>query len=65
MYRDSDGNWKPVDAEGKFGVAMDKFNAVEFAPVETNGLRLEVKLQDEFSGGILEWRVVGLGEQAM
>jgi len=30
---------------------------VTFNPVETQALRLEVQLQPEWSGGILEWRV--------
>ncbi len=32
-------------------------NAIRFAPVETEAVRLRVKLQPEFSGGVLEWRV--------
>ena len=49
--------WKPIQAKGKFGTAKDKFNKVAFEPVSTKALRLEVKLQANFSGGILEWRV--------
>jgi hypothetical protein len=49
--------WKPVTTKETYGVERDKFNAVSFEPVETAGLRLEVKLQKDFSGGILEWRV--------
>jgi hypothetical protein len=30
---------------------------VTFQPVETTALRIEVQLQLEFSGGILEWKV--------
>lgn len=51
------GEWKPVEAVGEYGVARDRFNKVEFKPVETNALRLEVKLQPNRSAGILEWRV--------
>jgi hypothetical protein len=35
----------------------DKFNNVKFDPVQTSSLRLEVQLQPDFSGGILEWQV--------
>jgi hypothetical protein len=38
-------------------VEKDKFNSVRFKPVETKALRLEVKLQQGFSAGILEWRI--------
>ena len=39
-----------------YGAAKDTFNKVRFTPVLTDGLRLEVELQPEFSGGILEWK---------
>jgi hypothetical protein len=48
--------WKPVETSGEYGVALDKFNTVEFKPVTTQALRLEVQLQPNFSGGILEWK---------
>ncbi|MCP5516314.1 MAG: glycoside hydrolase family 127 protein [Verrucomicrobiales bacterium] len=51
-----DGAWKPVANDGGFGVAKDRFNEVTFAPVTTDALRIEVQLQPEMSGGILEWR---------
>ncbi|MBM4030386.1 MAG: transcriptional initiation protein Tat [Planctomycetes bacterium] len=55
-----EGNdWREVKlAEGSsYGVAKDAFNKVAFEPITTSELRLEVKLQPAFSGGILEWRV--------
>jgi hypothetical protein len=55
MYRDGEA-WKPVEAGGEYGAALDGFNRVSFAPVSTTGLRLEAKLREGFSGGILEWR---------
>ena len=51
------GEWKSVEAAGEYGVAKDRFNEVHFKPIETDTLRLEVKLQPGCSGGILEWRV--------
>jgi DUF1680 family protein len=50
-------HWRPVEADGPYGVERDKFNVVTFKPVRTMALRLEVTLQEGFSGGILEWRV--------
>jgi hypothetical protein len=55
-YRDGD-EWKPVPGASDFGTAKDTFNRVEFKPVRTTALKLEAKLQDGFSGGILEWTV--------
>jgi DUF1680 family protein len=56
MIRSND-TWKPVSGASDYGVALDKFNATAFDPVETAVVRLAVKLQPNFSGGILEWRV--------
>ena len=56
LYKDG-RRWKPVPNLGRCGVSKDKFNSVEFDPVQTTGLRLEVQLQPDFSAGILEWRV--------
>jgi hypothetical protein len=58
LYRDGDA-WKEVAAKGGYGVEPDRYNRVEFAPVETAELRLEVKLRKGVSGGILEWKVGG------
>jgi hypothetical protein len=40
-----------------YEVRKDRFNPVSFDPVETTAIRVEVRLQPGFSGGILEWRV--------
>ncbi len=55
-----DGNeWKPVQPlKGeRYSTALDRFNRVSFEPVTTSELRLEVKLQSGFSGGVLRWLV--------
>ena len=56
LYRDG-GEWKPVPGADEFGTKPDTFNDVTFTPVTTDGLRLEVQLQPEFSAGILKWMV--------
>jgi hypothetical protein len=58
MYKDGD-QWKPVTlaAGAAYGTAKDALNKAAFAPVVTQEVRLEVQLQDGFSGGVLEWRV--------
>ncbi len=56
LYRQGQ-EWKPVNSPAQFGTAKDQFVEVGFAPVETDALRIEVQLQPDFSGGILEWRV--------
>lgn len=56
LYRDGSA-WSPVRSSDEFGTAKDRFNRVEFEPMTTDALRLEIQLQDEFSGGLLEWKV--------
>ncbi|AMV40735.1 beta-L-arabinofuranosidase domain-containing protein [Planctomyces sp. SH-PL62] len=55
-YRDGE-TWKPVAAESPYGVARDGWNAVAFAPVSTDALRMVVKLQDGWAAGVHEWKV--------
>jgi hypothetical protein len=56
LYKDGN-NWKEVSNAGSYGIEKDKFNSVTFSPVQTTALRLAVQLQQDFSGGILEWHV--------
>ena len=56
LYKDGN-NFTQVSKAGGYGIEKDKFNSVKFRPVQTTALRLEVQLQQDFSGGILEWRV--------
>jgi hypothetical protein len=51
--------WKPIPESPDYGTKLDQYNRVSFSPVRTSALRLEVQLQPEWSGGILEWRVEG------
>ena len=64
MYKDTSagatGVWRAVKLVGKepvFGTEKNAFNTVRFEPVTTAALRLEVDLQENWSTGILEWRV--------
>ena len=52
-----DGNdWKAVEDPSPYGVEVNKYNKVTFKQITTSALRVEVKLKDNFSGGILRWR---------
>ncbi|MCF7957974.1 MAG: glycoside hydrolase family 127 protein [Phycisphaerae bacterium] len=57
LYRNKNGQWTPVKNSGDYGLALNKFNEVSFEEVTTSALRLEVKLKDNFSSGLLEWKV--------
>jgi len=56
LYKDGD-QWKPVESTGPFGTAKDQYNKVTFKSVTTNGLRLEVTAQPDWSVGIQKWKV--------
>ncbi|BCM90639.1 hypothetical protein IAD21_02496 [Abditibacteriota bacterium] len=60
LYKDGT-TWKPVEGATDFGTAPDKYNTVTFTPVTTSALRLEVQLQPDMSGGILEWKTDAKG----
>ena len=56
LYKDGN-QWREVPNASGYGIQKDKFNKVQFKPVQTKSLRLEAKLQPGFSAGILEWRI--------
>lgn len=47
--------WQPVETSSSYEVQKNRFNRVDFAPIETTRLRLEVQLKPGYSGGILAW----------
>jgi Uncharacterized protein conserved in bacteria len=56
LYKDGQ-TWKQVETSDTFGVEKDRYNKVTFKPVMTDGLRIEVTLQTDWSAGIQEWKV--------
>jgi len=57
-WDDSSADWQPVArAGGDFGTAAGCFNSLEFRPVRTRSLKLEVDLADGRQGGVFEWKV--------
>ncbi len=57
VLRKEGENWRKVDADGEYAVNKDHWSDVSFKPVKTSALRLQVRLQEGFSGGILEWKL--------
>ena len=57
LYQTADGQWQPVT--GADGYPTDKGSActVNFDPVKTKALRLEVSLPSDNSAGLFEWSV--------
>ncbi len=56
-YKKGD-QWFPVPKPSRYGVEKHKYNEVTFDTITTNALRLVVKLQPNYSSGILEWKVI-------
>lgn len=56
-YRDSDGQWQPVTGVSGYSIRNKEPVRVNFDPVSTGALRLDVQLAEGFSGGLYEWEV--------
>jgi len=56
-YQDASGNWAEVKNASSYGVEKGAANTVNFDPVETKSLKLEVELPDKHSAGVFEWSV--------
>lgn len=54
LQREPGGEFRPVKTGGSYGTEKDRFNRVEFDPVKTSAIKLEVVLQDKWSAGIQE-----------
>lgn len=57
LYQTASGEWKAVENSTPYQNEKDKLNEVQFKPVETSALRLEVQLPADHSSGIYEWIV--------
>ena len=56
-YKDAQGNWTEVANPTKYGTEPGVANKVEFDPVKTTALKLEVVLPEKHAAGIYEWDV--------
>jgi hypothetical protein len=54
LYRDNGGDFQPVKNSGPYGIEKDSFNKVEFDPVTTTAIKVEIVLQERWSAGIQE-----------
>ncbi len=54
---EKDGNWYPVRNTSDYKIEKDKYNKIEFEPVVTTALKLEVQLPENYATGIHEWVV--------
>jgi len=52
------GQWVAVEEGTGYEIEKDRFNEVRFTPVEADGMRLDITLQEDVSAGVLEWEVL-------
>ena len=57
LYRDAAGEWLPVEGASAYPTVAGAPSTVEFTPVKTKAVRLEVTLPDNDSAGLYEWSV--------
>jgi hypothetical protein len=66
LYRDPDGGeWIPVPGAQQFEAVSDRYQTVRFGETTTDALRIEARLRDGASAGLLEWRVEGTEQDAI
>ena len=57
LYLTASGERKPVEGADGYTVNAGTANTVNFTPVKTKAVRLEVTLPDNDSAGLFEWSV--------
>ena len=57
FYKDANQSWVPVKNSNAYGVDKDKDNEINFEPVETTALKMEIQLPKENASGVYEWSV--------
>ena len=57
FYKDTEGEWASVANPSEFGCVIDQWNETTFDPIETDALRFEVRLPEDFATGIHEIRI--------
>ena len=57
LYQDANGQWQPVKDADSYPTVKGLPCTVNFAPVKTRAVRLEVTLPQDNSAGVFEWSV--------
>ena len=56
-YKNDKGEWVPVKNLTEYGVVKGSANIVNFEPVKTSAMKLEIKQPADYSCGVFEWSV--------
>jgi DUF1680 family protein len=57
LYKEANGTWTPVNNLTGYGVDKDKNNEVNFDPIVTSALKMEIQLSKDNASGVYEWSV--------
>jgi DUF1680 family protein len=57
LYKDDAGEWVPVSGADRYPIVKGEACTVNFTPVETTAVRLEVTLPEDNASGLFEWSV--------
>jgi len=61
LYRDPSSDagdrWKEVETQDSHTVNANQYNTINFSPVTTTSLRIEVEQAEVASAGVLEWQI--------
>ena len=57
LYKDASGQWIPVNGADGYPSLKGEPSTVNFEPVETTALKMEITLPDDNSAGLFEWSV--------
>ncbi|MFY7829946.1 MAG: beta-L-arabinofuranosidase domain-containing protein [Flectobacillus sp.] len=57
IYYQKDGEWIPVKVINQSPIAKDQLNTVQFEPVTTKAIKMEVQLPVDNAAGVIEWAV--------
>ncbi len=57
LYRDANGDWRPVSGADSYGTAKGTANTVNFSPVKTSAVKLEAVQPDGNRAGVFEWEL--------
>lgn len=56
-YKDAQGDWQPVTGADRYGVEKGTANTVNFDPVATQAVKLEIQQPAGYASGLFEWEV--------
>jgi hypothetical protein len=62
LYRDG-GDWKEVNSPGGYPRTADQLTSIDFQPITTSALRIEVQLEDGATAGLFKWGINGEGRK--